>query len=518
MNNRDRKSGSTGLQVMWFKRDLRVQDNAALSAAAAAGPVLPLYVVEPELWRQPEASGRHWAFLAECLEGLSEDLARLGQPLVVRTGDIVDVLAAIDARHGIAALYSHEETGGAWTFARDRRVAVWCRAQGIAWNEFRQHGVERGRSTRDGWAARWDAQMRGPLVPEVALGPLDGIDPGGIPRASDLGLAADPCPGRQAGGRAAGLERLDSFLTRRGIGYRREMSSPVTGARACSRLSPHIALGTLSLREITQATWARQRDVASAGPEGRDWRPSLSSFTGRLHWHCHFIQKLEDRPDLETVNMHRAYDDLRPSEPDTARLDAWSKGETGLPFVDACMRALLATGWLNFRMRAMLMAVASYHLWLDWRAPGLHLARCFTDYEPGIHWPQVQMQSGTTGINTHRIYNPVKQGKDQDPQGKFVRKWVPELRDIPDRHIQEPWLAENAGAVLGRRYPFPILDHLEAARLARQKVWAVRKSPGFRDEAAGLAAKHGSRKRPRRRAGSRATAQMSLPFAGPDGP
>ena len=139
------------------------------------------------------------------------------------------------------------------------------------------------------------------------------------------------------------------------------------------------------------------------------------------------------------------------------------KGETGLPFVDACMRSLNATGWINFRMRAMLMAVASYHLWLDWRAPGEHLARQFTDYEPGIHWPQVQMQSGTTGINTVRIYNPVKQGHDQDPDGAFVRRWVPELRDVPDAFIHEPWRWEQAGSVLDRVYPAPIVDHLAAA-------------------------------------------------------
>ena len=212
--------------------------------------------------------------------------------------------------------------------------------------------------------------------------------------------------------------------------------------------------------------------------------------------------------------MHRAYDGLRPLVPDAARLAAWTQGETGLPFVDACMRYLTATGWLNFRMRAMLVSVASYHLWLDWRATGHVLARRFTDYEPGIHWSQVQMQSGTTGINTVRIYNPIKQGQDQDPNGLFTRRWVPELRDIPDAYLHEPWKAPNAGQVLGALYPHPIVDPQAAARAARDRVWAVRQQDGYGDEAAvirhRLASRKGSPKRPRKPKST--PGQMELPF------
>ncbi|MEO0672194.1 MAG: FAD-binding domain-containing protein, partial [Pseudomonadota bacterium] len=225
------------------------------------------------------------------------------------------------------------------------------------------------------------------------------------------------------------------------------------------------------------------------------FRGSLVSFTGRLHWHCHFMQKLEDEPELEFRNLHRAYDALRqPGESDAARLNAWCTGETGLPFVDACMRYLAATGWMNFRMRAMLMATASYHLWLHWRQPGEFLARQFTDYEPGIHWPQSQMQSGTTGINTVRIYNPVKQGYDQDPDGDFVRQWVPELRDIPGKAVHEPWKSDIADTILDKTYPTAIVDHVEAAREARQRIYGIRRGDTFRDTANAIQSKHGSRK------------------------
>jgi len=164
------------------------------------------------------------------------------------------------------------------------------------------------------------------------------------------------------------------------------------------------------------------------------------------------MQKLEDEPALERRCLHSAYEGLR--QDDQVRRDAWEKGETGLPFVDACMRYLATTGWLNFRMLSMVMAVASYRLWLDLRVTGHHLARQFTDYDAGIHWLQVQMQSGKTGMNTVRIYNPIKQGNDQDPEGVFTWTWVPELASMPDRLLQEPWRWEGAG-----RLNYPPTDH-----------------------------------------------------------
>lgn len=498
------------MQVVWFKRDLRSVDNAALACAARVGPVLPLYVVEPDLWKQPDASYRQWSFVAETLTELRENLGRLGQPLIVRQGAVVEILGALKRNGVVSALWSHEETGNGWTFRRDRQVAAWCRNNGVPWHELRNHGVWRRLQSRDGWAERWDRLMAQPCASEPQLAPV-AIDPGVIPTARDLGLDPESCPGRQTGGRRAGLERLESFLEQRGEHYQRAMSSPVEGASACSRLSPYLAWGAVSMREVTQATKARRRALP---PAAKTWQTSLRSFSGRLHWHCHFIQKLEDEPRVEFENLHRLYDDLRPKTPDAARLEAWEKGETGYPFLDACMRSLQATGWLNFRMRAMLMAVAAYHLWLDWRAPGLHLARMFTDYEPGIHWSQVQMQSGTTGINTVRIYNPVKQGFDQDPTGTFIRNWLPELAQIPDQHLHEPWTADNAAAVIGRRYPERIFDHMAAAKAARDKIWAVRRRPDFPAQAEVIVAKHASRKgrSGRKTPVAQRSDQLSLPF------
>ena len=514
---------ATPLQIVWFKRDLRIEDHRVLVQAARRGPVLPLFIAEPELWRLPDMSGRQWAFVAESLQTLRRDLAQLGQPLIIRVGDVIEVLERARRRFGGVALWSHEETGNGWTYARDLRVADWAKQTGVQWTEVQQSGVIRRLKSRNGWAKRWDAFMAEPeAAPPTALTPLAEIDPGEIPTAKALGLPTDLCPGRQMGGRDAAIETLHSFLHVRGAPYRRAMSSPMAGAEHCSRLSPHLAWGTLSMREAAQAGWARQRALKTDGIKG-GWRGALSSFQGRLHWRDHFTQKLEDEPELEFRNLHRACDGLRPKTPDAARLDAWCRGETGLPFVDACMRALTATGWMNFRMRAMLMAVASYHLWLDWRKPGEHLARLFTDYEPGIHWPQVQMQSGTTGINTIRIYNPVKQGHDQDPDGAFIRQWLPELASVPDEFIHEPWTWDGANQILDKTYPMRIIDHLAAARSARERVWALRKGQSFRSTAATIQNKHGSRKsgipmRGQRRKQTKPEVQLTLPLGSDEAP
>ena len=487
---------TTAPHIVWFKRDLRVADHRALVEAARRGPVLPLYIVEPDLWREPDASARQWQFIAELLIELDSALAKLGQPLIVRVGRVVDVLDDIRTSHGIVSLWSHEETGNAWTFQRDKAVAGWCRGHGIAWHEPRQFGIHRRLATRDGWAQSWDRQMGEAIVdPPRGLTSIANLVSHSRPSSSDLGLADDGCTERQRGGRRAGLDLLDSFLAGRGRDYRRAMSNPLAGASACSRLSPHFAWGTVSMREAAQATWTRLRDLKDeASPDLRALRASLVSFSGRLHWHCHFMQKLESAPSIEFTELHPSMRGIRPSTADATLLAAWANGQTGYPFLDACMRSLTATGWLNFRMRAMVTSFASYNLWLPWRDTGLHLARQFTDYEPGIHWPQAQMQSGTTGINTIRIYSVVKQGHDQDPKGAFVRAWIPELADIPDAHLQEPWNAPNARHMIGPRYPERIVDLKVSTAAAKDKIYSARKGVAFHKAADAIQDKHGSRK------------------------
>ncbi len=481
-------------QVVWFKRDLRLHDHEPLTRASQHGPVLPLYIVEPDLWRQPDMSGRHFAFLRESLIDLREQLSNIGQPLIIRVGEAVPCLDDIHRTHGIAALWSHEEIGNGWTFARDRSVAAWCRARGISWNEIPQFGVVRRLRSRHGWAGRWDRFMAKPESPALtSLTPLAEIEPGPLPEARDIDITADPCPKRFRGGRIAGLAELQSFLYGRGETYQRAMSSPLTAVDGCSRLSAHLAFGTVSMRETFQAARRRQTVLYELPKEERGkWPGAVRSFLARLHWHCHFMQKLEDEPAIEFRCFHPAYEGLR--EENAEAVERWAMGQTGLPFVDACMRALNAHGWINFRMRAMLVSFASYHLWLPWRSTGEPLARLFTDYEPGIHWSQMQMQSATTGINLPRLYNPIKQGRDFDKRGTFIRRWVPELEAVPEACIHEPWHWPEADRMLQGHYPRPIVDERAARKAAQEKIWAVRSEPDYREIADAIQHKHGSRK------------------------
>ena len=161
------------------------------------------------------------------------------------------------------------------------------------------------------------------------------------------------------------------------------------------------------------------------------------------------------------------------------------KGETGFPLIDASMRCLKSTGWINFRMRAMLVSFLCHHLDCDWKKGVNHLANLFLDYEPGIHYPQFQMQAGTTGVNTIRIYNPVKQSKDHDSKGVFIKKWVHELKNVPKEFIHEPWQMTEMDKIIFNvdfKYKKPIIDLKEAGKKARDKKWSFRKKSDLKLE------------------------------------
>ncbi len=490
------------MEVVWYKRDLRTFDHAPLVNAAAGGEVLALYVVEPGYWQLSDTSLRQWLFVEDCLISLRSELERLGLTLTIRVGETVSVLEAIHNEMNITKLHSHQETGNMWTFKRDMAVKNWCKDRGITWKEERQHGVIRGLKSRDGWSKRWDEFMSHQkfntpkLISSARVMPSDKM-----PKAKELCANTIVCGDIQPGGRPEGLKLLESFLSGRGVSYQRGMSSPNTAFDSCSRLSAHLSYGTLSIREVFQATVRRVKILRECGSSRQgEWLRSLRAFQSRLHWHCHFIQKLENSPQFEFENVHASYIGIRSeSSPRKDHLEAWINGRTGFPFIDACMRALRSNGWINFRARAMLQSFASYHLWIHWRFSGVLLAQLFTDYEPGIHWNQVQMQSGTTGVNLARIYNPLKQGRDQDPEGKFIKKWIPELERLPSELIHEPWLMTDMeqklhGCVIGKNYPAPMVDHVQAAKEARTKIYKVRQTSGWRENRDAILEKHGSRK------------------------
>ncbi len=497
------------IHIVWFKKDLRVHDHAPLFNACQAGHVLPIYCWEPSIVLADDYAMQHQQFARECLLSLKAQLQNLGLSLVEFPNGIVDALNTLAKHYQIAGIYSHQETGNDVSYKIDIAVGKWCQYNQVDWQEFTQNGAVRRLNNRNHWNSIWEQRMALPQIqtPTSALSvkPPAALlsQPMLIPQATGLDK-----PARQHGGRTQALNLLNSFLEQRASRYRGGISSPLNAITACSRISPYLAFGCISMREVVQRTREQRaylNDSLATNNSAHQQRliAGLAAFESRLHWHCHFIQKLETEPALEFNHLHHAYNGIHEqhlSEIESQkRLNAWTRGETGWPLIDACMAMLRQTGWINFRMRAMLMSTASYLYWLHWRQPGLHLAREFLDYEPGIHWPQVQMQSGTTGINTLRIYSPVKQAKDQDPRGAFVRHWLPALKHVPDTWIFEPYLMPKAlqlqyGCELEKHYPLPIVDITVAARHAKQCIAQARQKQGAYEESQAIIKKHASRK------------------------
>lgn len=488
------------MNVVWFKKDLRSVDHGPLRLSTLDGPTVGLFLVEPAWLQSDEFGPDHLRFALESAEELKLALRAVGIPLLFRVAEAVEAFDSLHRVRPLKQIFSHEETGLDWTYQRDTQVKAWCRAKAVPWVELPQCGVVRPLKDRNEWNRLRSQIIERPLIPAAGQTALQSPWPEGelpweLLKSTSLKKSA------LRGGRAEAARLLHSFLESRGKDYTREMSSPLTAFDACSRLSPYIAWGQLSITEITWAARERVRRLKESSYPGRErWLQSLRSFESRLWWHCHFVQKLESEPAIEFHPFNRQFDGMREADWDESKFEAWCRGETGFPMVDACMRALLEHGWINFRMRAMLMSFAAYQLWLHWKRPAVFLARHFSDFEPGIHYSQAQMQSGVTGINTIRIYSPRKQHLDQDPEGVFIRRYVPEIAALPDADLVEPHtvpplLMLSSGVRLGVDYPLPIVDPVQSYQSAKQKIFEWKNRPETRKQSEAVFEKHGSRKR-----------------------
>jgi deoxyribodipyrimidine photo-lyase len=477
------------INVVWFKRDLRLQDNEAIYNAMFGNKrVLFLYVFEHSLLEDPHYHNRHWNFIKQSLVDINKELKKYNSKVLCVTTEVVNAFNQLQDNFKIDTVFSHQETGLLITYNRDKDFARYCRNNSIKWKENNNNGVLRGLLNREDWFEQWEKFMNQVVVKNqysseklVSIEEIKHLERGFY--VTNLTTKEDTV--FQKGGTTMGWKYANSFFKERHKNYMYHISKPAKARASSSRLSPYLAWGNLSIRQVYQTALDFVTD---------ENKKHLGAFVSRLRWQAHFIQKFEMEHTMEEESINKGYHKLKKSISEKYQ-KAWREGKTGFPLIDASMRCLNETGYLNFRMRAMLVSFFTHILWQPWQDSSQHLSQMFLDFEPGIHFPQLQMQAGETGINNIRIYNPVKNGLEHDTDAEFIKKWVPELASLPVRFIHEPYLMtpldqQFNNFKIGEDYPEPIVEIKSSRKKALDILWGMKNDPDVLLENERILSKH----------------------------
>ncbi|MBW2541673.1 MAG: deoxyribodipyrimidine photo-lyase [Deltaproteobacteria bacterium] len=461
----------------WFRNDLRLSDNSALAALVERAEAwLPVFVLDPRMLEGGSSGGPRTRFLLDCLSRLASDLEKRGVPLLVRHGRPEQVLPKLLTETG-ARLLSFNRALTPFGRRRDAAVALAVGKMGGEVIERLDHVVfaaseirtQKGSAYsvyspyRKTWWRRWWEAPRLPVRLGALPPPIPDVPFDRIPDPREFGLEAGAVA-LPVGGEAAARQRLEQFLSVAAGRYHEDRDRP--DRDGTSRLSPYLRFGAISVRECI----ARGEEAIVAEPA---LESGVAKWLDELLWREFYSSILEENPRVLRGNYRSEYDSLVWND-DPAAFEAWCEGRTGYPIVDAGMRQLRETGWMHNRVRMIVASFLTKDLLIDWREGERFFFEHLVDGDPASNnggW-QWAASTGTDPQPYFRIFNPIAQGRRWDPRGDYVRRWVPELQNVPTAQIHAPWEAGKLPA----DYPAPIVDHAERREIALERFEDARRA------------------------------------------
>ncbi len=455
------------IQVVWFKRDIRLHDHEALWQAAQQGPVVCLYAYEPSAWRPSVQSPAHLMFVNQSLRDLDASLSTWGGRMTYRTGECPQVFRELHRElepwGGIACIWSHLEHGPANSTERNQRVQRWCESENIHWSECTQDGSFPA-ATLQGSRKKLTKWLREPSTEPMQFQPLSKNGEGSwhygsVQSARSLGHTGQTQTLELRGGESIAQQTLQRLLSPQVLEEAATEHLDVLG-----ELQPYLAWGNLSVRQVWQAIQgaAGMWQTLEEEPSRQSIRAHLRRSLRILQHSIQRIQDYADHPWMECRNLDETFDGMREHDFDAELFQDWCDGNTGYPWIDVCIRHLLHTGTWDTIMFETAVRFATHHLWLHWRKLLPFLSKHWIGFNSPLHAVWIQDIAGTTGRIPIRLDCPIKLARQHDPDVQWIRDYIPELAPLPDTEVHAPHLTpvlmqHMNHCVIGTDYPQPII-------------------------------------------------------------